>query len=170
MSNATSSTQAEVEIDDLLKQRGQLALADQAMLLADQAANLKTSREVTRAHHRMYLPGFQDEEPADMQLVFGDLTVNQTVPVAQQPTDGNAVMPGSGQPSKFGALAKAGIAAALIGSGAGATVGIPLGLSALRDLLKPQPAATAPAAAPESTGGGESSTSPRYLLELGKPE
>lgn len=70
--------------------------------------------------------------------------------------------------SKLGALAKAGVAAALIGSGAGATIGIPLGLSALKDLLKPQPAATAPAA-PDSTGG-ESVTSPRYLLELGKPE
>lgn len=162
MTSAADTTNRQTTTSSLLKLRGFLA----------EAMTLRSERKATANWQRAQRMAWGDHHhESDMQsagddMILVDSTVTITVP--PEPSVSTPSAPGSAATSKLGALAKAGVAAALIGSGAGAAVGIPLGLSALKDLLTPQPAATAPAA-PDSSGG-ESVTSPRYLLELGKPE
>lgn len=160
MTSATDTTNRQTTTSSLLKLRGFLA----------EAMTLRSEKKATANWQRAQRMAWGDHHhDSDMQSAGDDMILVDSTVTITVPPEPAAKAPGSAQPSKFGALAKAGIAAALIGSGAGATVGVPLGISALKDLLiQEQPAATAPAA-PDSTGG-ESVTSPRYLLELGKPE
>lgn len=176
MSDSPSGAIDELDIDKLMNQSGRLDLADKAILMADQAQNLRTSREVVRAHHRRHLPEFQDSEDEAMQIVLGDINyaappAASVLPVSQSGTDCNPGSPAKTSPVKSaGALAKLVAGAALVASGAGAGVGIPLLLSGGKDVVeqvtKPTQQATSETSATDAAGSAGKAV--RYVLELGK--
>jgi hypothetical protein len=160
---APDPTEPGVDIPDLKdkytrkipKQVLGLDVAHKAMCLADAARVLAMSRRVVNAHNvatlgdAAGLPEESDEDD-DMGIHVGDIVVNNgpadDPPSSSSPPPATSPTPSSTAPiapasSGLSNLAKAGILAATLGSGAS----IPLAVNAVANWLKPSTSAASPA-------------------------
>ncbi len=141
-----------------------LRLAHQAMCLHDLQQVLNMDRAIINAQHVATLGDIagaaQSATGEDMGIHVGDIVVNNPTPppaatpaapaaVATAPVAPAAAAPAA-VPAGLSTLAKAGIAAALLGSGAA----LPLAGSAIANWFKSTPAAAAPTATVPSDPGG----------------
>lgn len=75
----------------------------------------------------------EDHESAD------EMRIDQSKRIRANNVYLGGAKPSASPTNKLGALAKGAIAAALIGTGAGSAIGIPMAIDAVRDFLKPAP-------------------------------
>jgi len=111
---------------ELAQQWAGVRMAHEAMMLDDADKLLKQNREQIAAHYKAMGLETQPEEPSVIHV--GNVTNNHAAPVAAAP-------PPAAQPatSGLGTLAKFGVGAALLGSGAA----VPLAINALWPEDKP---------------------------------
>ena len=116
-------------VEMLLNNYGKLKLASEAVMVEDRQKLLRDGRDSVKAWNQTILgdamPAPKDTPAGDDMIHIGDAVTHQHFP---PPKTG------------LGTLAKLGVGAALIATGAGAGLGVPL----ILDALRPKPAVATP--------------------------